>query len=79
MEESPTTLPHFLLGLPSKPIQGQPKIALQCTCVWTLDVKETKGYLNYIDSLGGQSQAWFVRMGRVAEPETLSKTESPDA
>ena len=26
----------------------------------------------YIDSLGGQLQAWFVRMGRVAKPETLS-------
>ena len=49
-----------------------------CTCVWTLDVKETKGYLNYIDSLGGQSQAWFECMGRVAKPKTLSKTESPD-
>ena len=38
----------------------------------TPDVKETKGYLNYIDSLGGQLQAWFIRMGRVANPETLS-------
>ena len=39
----------------------------------------TRGYLNYINSLGGQSQAWFVRMGRVAKPETLSRIESPDA
>ena len=36
--------------------------------------QETKGYLNYIDSLGGQSLAELVRMGRVAEPETLSRT-----
>ena len=54
------------------------RIALRCTCVWTLDVKETKGYLKYIDSLGGQSQSLFVRMGRVAKTETLSKTKSPD-
>ena len=73
------TLPYFLLGLPSKTVQGQPEIAFRCTYVSTLDVKETKGYLNYIDSLGGESQYWFVCMGRVAEPETLSKTGSPDA
>ena len=68
----PTALPHLLSGLPSKPIHGQPEIAFRCTCVWTLYFKETKGYLNYIESLGGQSQAWFVHMGRVAKPETLS-------
>ena len=38
--------------------------------------QETKGYLGSINSLGGQSQAELVHMGRVAEPETLSKTES---
>ena len=41
--------------------------------------QETKGYLGNINSLGGQSQVELVRMGRVAEPETLSRTESPDA
>ena len=78
LRNHPITLPHLLPGLPSKPVQGQLEIAFQCTCVWTLDVKETKGYRNYTDSLGGQSQACFIRMGRVAKPEILSKTESPD-
>ena len=41
--------------------------------------QETKGYLSYTNSLGGQSQAWLVRMGRVAEPKTLSRIEYPDA
>ena len=41
--------------------------------------QETKGYLGNTNSLGGQSQARLVRMGRVAEPETLSRIESPDA
>ena len=41
--------------------------------------QETKGYLGYTNSLGGQSQDKLVRMGKVAEPETLSREESPDA
>ena len=40
--------------------------------------EETKGYLGNTNSLGGQSQAELVRMGRVAELETLSRTESLD-
>ena len=39
---------------------------------------KTKGYLDNTYYLGGQSSAELVRMGRVAEPETLSRTESPD-
>ena len=38
--------------------------------------QETRGYLNYTNSLGGQSQAWLIHMGRVAKPETLSRIES---
>ena len=34
--------------------------------------KETKGYRSYIDTLGGHPQAWFVHMGKVENPETLS-------
>ena len=35
--------------------------------------QETKGYLGNINSLGGQSQAELVRMGRVAEPEIIPR------
>ena len=38
-------------------IQCKPEIAFQFTYVETLDVQETRGYLNYTNSLGGQSQA----------------------
>ena len=41
--------------------------------------QETKGYLDNTNSLGGQSLAELVCMGRVAEPETLSRIEYPDA
>ena len=70
-------------GITHHPPTLSTRVTFQARPRWTRNsinpkCQETRGYLNYTNSLGGQLQAWFIRMGRVADPETLSRIESLD-